>query len=314
MRDGGGRRLRVAEWVAICWLGLIVFLALFGPLLPLQDPSAQGECTTKQPTREIGPNGQPVVVDGRYRLVPQPGCSFQEAADDRPAARPSVRHPLGNDQIGRDQLSRIVAGARTSVVVSVGSVFAALLVGGGIGMMSAYIGGRVDGAATMLSAGMVALPALVLAISFVAALGRSTTAIWAALTVAAIPMVALVARTQSLSLTKKEYVVAAKMMGARHHRVLLRELLPNLLPFALVFLALGIAGAIAAEGGLALIGLSVNPPATSWGAIIGDGKPLLESAPHIALIPSFVMFFTIWGVTRLTDHLTDRMGIRTSNF
>lgn len=306
-------RLRVGEWLAIGWLALIVFVAVFGPLLPLQDPSAQGECTTRQPTREIGPDGKPVIVDGRYRLVAQPGCSFQDAADDRPAARPSARHPLGNDQIGRDLLSRVVAGARTSVVISVGSVLAALLIGGGIGMLAAYVGGRVDGAVTVLAAGMVALPALVLAISFVAALGRSTVAIWAALSVAAIPMVALVARTQSLSLVKKDYVVAARMIGGRHHRVILREVLPNLLPFALVFLALGIAGAIAAEGGLALIGLSVNPPATSWGAIIGHGKPLLESAPHIALIPSFVMFFTIWGVTKLTDHLTGRLGIRPSN-
>ncbi len=304
------RGLRVAEWVAIGWLGLIVFFAAFGPLLPLQDPSKQGECTTKQPTRELGPDGRPVIVDGKYRLVPQPGCTFQEAADDRPAARPSARHPLGNDQIGRDLLSRIVAGARTSVIIAVGSVFLSLLIGGGIGMVSAYVGGGVDKTITMLSAGLVALPALVLAISFVAALGRSTFAILAALSVAAIPLVALVSRTQSLSLIKREYVLAARVAGARHHRVLLREVLPNLLPFALVFLALGIAGAIAAEGGLALIGLSVNPPATSWGAIIGDGRPLLETAPHIALIPSFVMFLTIWGVTRLTDHLTTRLGIR----
>lgn len=313
MADVAGHRIRVVEWIALGWLGLIVFLAVLGPLLPLPDPSAQGECTTKQPTREIGSDGKPVIVDGHYRLVPQPGCSFQDAADDRPAARPSIRHPLGNDQIGRDLLSRIVAGARTSVVISVGSVLAALVIGGGIGMVSAYLGGHVDKAVTVLSAGMVALPALVLAISFVAALGRSTVAIWAALTVAAIPLVALVARTQSLSLIQRDYVLAAKVMGARHHRVIARELLPNLLPFALVFVALGIAGAIAAEGGLALIGLSVNPPATSWGAIIGDGKPLLESAPHIALIPSFVMFLTIWAVTRLTDHMTDRLGIRQSN-
>lgn len=198
--------------------------------------------------------------------------------------------------------------------ISVGSVLAALVVGGGIGMVSAYVGGRLDGTVTVLSAGMVALPALVLAISFVAALGRSMFAIWAALTVGAIPMVVLVARTQSLSLVQREYVMSAKAIGAKHSRVILREVLPNLLPFAFVFLALGIAGAIAAEGGLALIGLSVNPPATSWGAIIGDGKALLETAPHISLVPSVVMFLTIWAVMRLTDHLTDRIGVRQSKF
>lgn len=314
MADESGHRLKVVEWIAIAWLALIAFAALFGPLLPLQDPSAQGECTTRQPTRKLGPDGKPVIVDGQYQLVAQPGCDFQRAADDKAGARPSTRHLLGNDQIGRDMLSRMVAGARTSVFVSVGSVIAALVIGGGIGMVSAYVGGRIDATVTLFTAGMVALPALILAISFVAALGRSMFAIWAALTVGAIPMVALVARTQSLSLIQREYVLSAKAVGAPHTRVILREILPNLLPFALVFLALGIAGAIAAEGGLAIIGLSVNPPATSWGAIIGDGKPLLESAPHISLIPSFVMFLTIWAVTRLTDHLTDRLGVRESRF
>lgn len=314
MAETKSHGLRLAEWVAIGWLALIAFAALFGPLLPLQDPSAQGRCTTRQPTKKLGPDGKPLVVNGRYQLVAQPGCDFQTAADDAPAALPSSRHLLGNDQIGRDLLSRVVSGARTSMFISVGSVLAALVVGGGIGMVSAYVGGRLDGTVTVLSAGMVALPALVLAISFVAALGRSMFAIWAALTVGAIPMVVLVARTQSLSLVQREYVMSAKAIGAKHSRVILREVLPNLLPFAFVFLALGIAGAIAAEGGLALIGLSVNPPATSWGAIIGDGKALLETAPHISLVPSVVMFLTIWAVMRLTDHLTDRIGVRQSKF
>jgi len=314
MAETKSHGLRLAEWVAIGWLALIAFAALFGPLLPLQDPSAQGRCTTRQPTKKLGPDGKPLVVNGRYQLVAQPGCDFQTAADDAPAALPSSRHLLGNDQIGRDMLSRVVSGARTSMFISVGSVLAALVVGGGIGMVSAYVGGRLDGTVTVLSAGMVALPALVLAISFVAALGRSMFAIWAALTVGAIPMVVLVARTQSLSLVQREYVMSAKAIGAKHSRVILREVLPNLLPFAFVFLALGIAGAIAAEGGLALIGLSVNPPATSWGAIIGDGKALLETAPHISLVPSVVMFLTIWAVMRLTDHLTDRIGVRQSKF
>lgn len=312
MADKGSHRLRVAEWVAIIWLAIIGFAAVFGPLLPLQDPTAQGECTTKQPKRELDASGSPVVVDGKYRLIPQPGCDFQKAADDRSAAKPSSAHLLGNDQIGRDLLSRVVAGARTSIFVSVGSVLAALVIGGGIGMVSAYVGGRVDAAITLLSAAMVALPGLVLAISFVAALGRTMFAVWAALTVGAIPMVALVSRIQSLSLIQREYVVAAKALGATHSRVLLREVLPNLLPFAYVFIGLGFAGAVAAEGGLALIGLSVDQPATSWGAIIGDGKALLETAPHISLIPSAVMFLTIWAATRITDHLTDRLGVRAS--
>ena len=115
-----------------------------------------------------------------------------------------------------------------------------------------------------------------------------------------------------VTLTGIRVAVAAKALGATHSRVLLREVLPNLLPFAFVFVGLGFAGAVAAEGGLALIGLSVDQPATSWGAIIGDGKALLETAPHISLIPSVVMFLTIWAATRLTDHLTDRLGVRGS--
>lgn len=306
------RPLGPVGWFAAVWLGLVLMAALAGPWLPLPDSNAQGACTTKQPKQELGPDGQPVVRDGRIVLIAQPGCDFQQAANDKPAALPSSDHLLGNDQIGRDLLSRLMAGARTTVVIAFGSMIVALLVGGVIGMTSAFVGGRIDVFITALSAGTIAIPGIVLAISLVAALGRNTFAVWLALTVTGIPIIALVTRTQTSSLIRRDYVTAAQMLGARPSRVLFREVAPNVAPFCLVFFGLGVAAAIGAEGGLAVIGLSVQPPQTSWGSIIAGGRPLIQLAPHISLIPAVVMFLTIFSVTRLTDYLGDRLGVRQS--
>ncbi len=309
---GDQRSLGPVGWFAALWLGLVLVAAVAGPWLPLPDSNSQGMCTTKQPKPQLGSDGQPVVRDGRILLIAQPGCDFQRAANDKTAALPSGDHLLGNDQIGRDLLSRLVAGARTTVVIAFGSMIVALVVGGAIGMTSAFVGGRIDAFITALSAGTIAIPGIVLAISMVAALGRNTFAVWLALAVTGTPIIALVTRTQTSSLVRREYVTAAQMVGARPSRVLLREIAPNVAPFCLVFFGLGVAGAIGAEGGLAVIGLSVQPPQTSWGAIIAGGRPLIQIAPHISLIPAAVMFLTIWSVTRLADFFGARLRVRQS--
>ncbi len=296
---------RIALWLAVGWMGLIVLAAALGPLVGLQDPNRQGECTTKQPRSHTG-------TDGRVVMITRPGCPAQAAADDKPEAVPSARHLLGNDHIGQDLLSRLVAGARTTVIIAFGAVITAVVVGGIVGAVIAYVGGALDTVVTSLLSGLLAMPAIVMAIALVAAFDRSMATVWAALTIVAIPAVALLSRGQALSLVRREYVVASKMIGAKHGRVLWREVIPNLLPFAFVFIGIGIAAAIAAEGGLAVLGLGVPYPAVSWGALIAEGRSSLRTAPHIALIPSTVMFLTIWATTYLTDRARTHFDVRES--
>ncbi|MBK6671556.1 MAG: ABC transporter permease [Microthrixaceae bacterium] len=304
-------RLGVGGIIALTWVSLVLLLAVAGPLLPLPDPSRQAPCATKQPKPETGPDGRPVEVDGRVRMVPQPGCSFQQAADDRPGAQPSPAHAFGTDQIGRDLLSRVVAGSRNVAIIAFGSVMTAIVIGGSIGMASAFVGGRVDQVVAGLSAATLAIPGIVLAIALVGAFGKTLFSVWLAITIGAIPILVLVTRTQAASLITREFVEASRMLGAKPSRVLVREVMPNVAPFALVFLGLGVALAIGAESGLAILGLAPDGSHT-WGAIIASGTSRISDAPHIALIPAAVMTTTIWAVNRLADHVSARLGIRGS--
>ena len=306
------KKRSIGLWLAGGWMFLVFFAAAFGPWLPIPDPGAQGKCTTHQPRPKLDAAGHKIVVNGAYVVVEDPGCPAQTAADDSAAAVPSARHLLGNDQIGRDLLARVVAGARTTVVIAFGAVLAAVVIGGIIGAVIAYIGRWLDAVVTSLLAGLLAMPAIVMAIALVAAFGRSVFTVWLSLTIVATPAVAILSRGQALSLVRREYVTASKMIGAKHRRVLWREVMPNLLPFAFVFVGIGVAAAIAAEGGLAVLGLGVPEPSTSWGALISDGRPLLATFPHISLVPSTVMFLTIWATTFLTDQARTHFDVRES--
>ena len=311
-RSRADRQRHIGVWLAGGWILLVVAAAAIGPFLPLPPPGEQGRCTTHQPHDQLDANGAPVVVNGLNVLVEEPGCPAQVAADDRAAALPSARHLLGNDLIGRDLLSRIVDGARTTVVIALGSVLTAVVLGGLIGACVAYVGRWIDTVVTGLLSGVLAMPAIVLAISLVAAFGRSVTTVWLSLSIVAVPLVAILVRAQALSLVQRDYVTAAKMLGAKHRRVLWREVIPNLLPFGFVFVGIGVSAAIAAEGGLAVLGLGVPEPATSWGALINEGRARLTTEPHISLLPSAVMFLTIWSATYLSDWARLRFDIRES--
>lgn len=311
-RDDRRRAMGVGGWIAVVWLAVVAFGGAFGSLLPLDDPNLQAPCATKQPERRLGDDGQPLVVDGRYVLDARPGCPLQDAADDRPAAVPSTRHLLGTDQIGRDTLSRLVAGSRTSLVVAIGSVVVAIVLGGLLGATMAFVGGWFDKALSAVFVGVVAMPAIVVAISVVTALGRSLASVWLALSIVGIPAFAMLVRSQALSVVNREYVMVSTMLGSGRPRTLIREVIPNLVPFAFTYLGLGIAIAIGAEGGLAVLGLSVDEPATSWGSMISQGRPLIERYPHVALIPTVALFATVWAATRVSDVARTHFDIRES--
>lgn len=303
------RRAGPAVFLALAWLALMLICAVAGPALPLQDPNTQGECTTRQPDRKLGPDGEPVVVDGRYVLVPREGCPLQKAADDAAAAQPSARHWLGNDQLGRDILARLVAGSRTTLIAVFGSILLAALVGVPVGMGMAFVGGRVDRAALALLSGFLAVPGIVLIIVVMTAMGRGVFQVAAALAVVSAPALALGTRAAALSVMQEDFVAAARIAGAQRGRIIFREVLPNVAPNALVYAGVAVSVAVGGESGLALLGLGVPEPATSWGSVVAGGIPLLQSKPHIVLLGSLVIFLTILSATVVGDWLDRRFAV-----
>jgi len=223
---------------------------------------------------------------------------------------PSLTHWLGTDDVGRDLLSRIIWGARISLTVGLSATLIGLFVGGVLGLSSGYFRGYYEEAVLWLIDVILSLPPLVAAMTISAVLGPSLTNVTLAIAFIKIPAFARVTRAATLGYANREFVLAAHSLGASHRDVLLRELLPN------VFLAVGTYGltsvaiAIATEGGLAFLGLSVPPPAASWGALIAQGRPVLAEAPHVALVPALVMFVTVLALNVIGDASRKRLDTR----
>jgi len=218
-------------------------------------------------------------------------------------APPSAQHLLGTDQLGRDMLSRLIYGARFSLTVGLLAPAIAIVIGGGLGMLAGYFRSRFE---TLVVGGvdvLLAFPPLVLALAVTAYLGQSITNLTLVLGVLGIPAFTRVARAVTLSLTEREFVVAARALGATHARILLRELLPNVLLPLMAFFLLGVAVTIVVESALSFLGLGVPPPAPSWGSMIGEGRESLDLAPWLAFLPALVMFATVLAFNVVGDTL-----------
>jgi peptide/nickel transport system permease protein len=263
-------------WLAVGWVGLIVILAIIANLLPLPNPDFQN-----------------------YNAL---------------NASPSIHHLLGTDDLGRDLLSRVIYGARVSLIVGFVSVAIGLLVGGTLGLISGYKGGFLD---VSLNAGafvLLAFPAIVAVIAIVAFWGQTLWKITLILGVAVIPLLYRVVRASSLSFANRDFVIAAKTMGASTSRIIFREILPNVIPVAVTFGLLTVAGVIVIEGSLAFLGLSVPLPTPSWGNIIEEGASNgnLNTNPYIMLWPVITMFLLLLSINLIGDRLRQRFDIRES--
>ncbi len=225
-------------------------------------------------------------------------------------AAPALDHPLGRDRLGRDQLSRVLYGARVSLGIGLGTVALSLMLGVLLGCAAGYLGGPVDFLIMRLVDVLLAFPGLLLAIALAAVLGPGAGNVVLALGLTAWTSYARLARGEVLSLRRREHVLAAEAMGLGPARVVTRHLLPLLAAPLLVQASFGVAGAIVAESSLSFLGLGVQAPSPSWGSMLNDGRSFLLVAPHLTIFPGLAILFTVLGLNSLGDALRDRLDVR----
>lgn len=268
-------RGRVLLWLSVGWLAVVVVAAVFADLLPLR------------------PFDLP-VTDLRPRTAP--GFGFPE--------------PLGTDVVGRSVLSRLVYGARQSLLIGTVAVVGAMVAGLVIGMAAGYLRGKVDALLGIVLDTALAIPPLVLLLA-VAAVGHRT--VWTvalSLAVVGTPSFARLARAGTLALADRDYVLAARAMGASHLRVVCRELLPPVFRSVSTYAVLFLGTMIVAEGSLAFLGLGVPPPHPSWGAMVNDGRPFLATAPALVFVPALCLVLTVVACSTIGDRLHRKAGLR----
>jgi peptide/nickel transport system permease protein len=259
------RRLGTLFWIAVAWLIFVFAVAAMADLLPLPSPTDMDMLERRQPA--------------------------------------SMLHWLGTDGLGRDELARLIYGARISLTVGLCAPIIGITIGGALGMLAGYFRGRFETLVVGSMDVLLAFPPLILALAVTAYLGQSLLNLTLILGVLGIPAFMRVARATTLGLAQREFVVAAQALGATHARILLRELLPNVFLPLLAFFLLGVAVTIVVEGALSFLGLGVPPPISSWGSMIGEGRESLEIAPRLAFIPAVTMFLTVLSFNLVGDML-----------
>lgn len=225
-------------------------------------------------------------------------------------AGPSWSHPLGLDELGRDILARLVAGARISLGVGLTVVSISACVGILVGSVAGYAGGVVDTIIGRVMDVLLAFPGILLAIALVAVLGPSLTNVVLALVVIGWVGYARVVRGQVLKVRELEYVQAARALGAPVWRILWQHVIPPTLPAVTVQATLGMAGSIIAEASLSFLGLGVQPPTPSWGTMLDAGRAHIFDAPHLTLIPGLAIATLVLGFNFVGDALRDRIDPR----
>jgi peptide/nickel transport system permease protein len=269
--DYSKKKLGVLFWICCGWIVLVALMATFASLLPLPNPDL-----------------------GNYNSVQNAG--------------PGWGHLLGTDDLYRDIFSRLVYGARVSLVVGFGGAIIGMILGGVPAMYSAYRRGRVDTALNTTSYVVLAFPALVAVIAIVSFWGHNLWKITLIIGVFSAPLIFRVVRASTLSYATRDFVLAAKALGASDRRILTRELLPNIMPTIVSFGLIAVASIIVLEGTLAFLGLSVQPPTPSWGNMLNEGASLLTGAkgqtnPWLVIFPASAMFLLLISLNIVADKL-----------
>lgn len=267
-----GRRNRLAA-AGMIFVAIFIIFALFAPWIAPQDPAH---------------------LDLSSRLQP-----------------PKANHWFGTDELGRDILSRIIYGARISMFVGSGVVAGSLLLGIIFGSIAGYYGGYADKFFNIIIMNaFLSFPGILLAIAFVAFLGPSIFNLVLALCIGGWVGYARLVRAQVLAVKEKEFVEAARALGASDWRIVTRHILPNIIQPVIVQAAIGMAGAILAEATMSFLGLGVPPPTASWGSMLNDGRAHLFDAPHLVLFPAGTVMLAVLSFNFIGDALRDYMDPR----
>ena len=275
----------VMAWLAIGWLVFIVLVAILAPLLPLKN-----------------------YMDGDS-FNPSVGIF-------------SHGHILGTDESGRDVLTRAAYGAQGSLLIGVGSILVGVLIGGLMGLIAGFRGGKTDTVLSAIFNILLAFPQLVLALSLVAVMspadqggaqwGSRVRVVIIAVGIVSIPILARITRANALAWSQRDFVMAARAQGASNSRVMFREVLPNVMPAMLSISLLGIAVVIVLEGALAIFGLSISEPDASWGNMINSQISSLDTSPPVWIVPSILIFLTVLALNYLGDVVRSRFDVRES--
>jgi len=223
---------------------------------------------------------------------------------------PSAQHWFGTDDLGRDILTRVIFGARASLMAGLISVTIALTIGVPLGLLSGYRGGFIDALISRITDAMLACPFLILAIALAAFLGPSLGNAMIAIGISATPVFVRLTRGQVMSVKVEDYVEAARAMGNPRWRIALFHILPNIMPALLVQATLSIAAAIIAEAALSFLGLGQQPPAPSWGSMLNAAQRFLTTAPWMAIWPGFSIFLVVLSLNLVGDGLRDALDPR----
>jgi peptide/nickel transport system permease protein len=225
-------------------------------------------------------------------------------------ATPGAKYLLGADEFGRDILSRVIHGTRVALLVGALAVAVALVAGCVLGGVAGFAGGWIDATIMRAVEILLAFPYLLLAIAIVAVLGPGAVNTTVAVGIWGTPTVARMVRASVLSLKETEYVRAARALGAHGALLVVRHIVPNLIPTLVVYATLFMANAILVEAALSFLGLGVQPPTPSWGLMVATGRDVLLIAPHVATMPGLAIVFTILGFNLLGDGLRDALDPR----
>lgn len=264
---------RTGPRLALAALAVIVLAAVAAPLLAPYDPFAQ-----------------PDIVGGN-------------------TLAPSAEHPLGTDQFSRDVLSRLLFGARISLIVGILATTVAVTVGTAWGLAAGYVGGLVDEVMMRLVDALMSIPRVLLVLALVALWGRmSTTGLVLLLGLTGWFQLSRLVRAEVLTARETDYVASARALGAHDFRIAVRHVLPNVLPPIIVFATIGLGNVIVLEAGLSYLGFGVQPPIPSWGNMIRDGSELMTAAWWISLFPGLAIVATVVAVNALGDGLRQALG------
>lgn len=223
---------------------------------------------------------------------------------------PSFEHPAGTDRLGRDILSRIVHGSRISLQMGFIAISIAVVAGGALGLLSGYVGGRLDDAVSFLVNTLLALPGILLALVIIAAIGPGLQNVMLAVGISAVPTFARVVRANTLAVKERAFVEASRALGVSDVAIVLRHILPNILPPLIVLSTLGVATAILAGASVSYLGLGAQPPIPEWGSMVNEGRTHLRTGWWLSTMPGLAIMVTVLGLNLFGDGLRDLLDPR----